>query len=78
MKINMVLDGYKEQDYPFQCPVCYGNLTKKDIIGTGTYPIGGARSFMHLPGGEAYAFECSACFVKSVCHSDAVMLEYEV
>ena len=64
------LEGFKEQDLPYQCPECFKELTMENTIGFGKYPSGGWRSSMkpnHILG---QGFECPECFTKSCHHSD--------
>lgn len=59
------LDSMRQQDYPFQCPYCYIDLHKKDIIGETEYDV---VRIGHTIGGMANVFECPECFEKSFLH----------
>lgn len=60
------VEGFREQDIPYECPECSFYMDKEDIIGYGEYPNTGFRGMMKS--GTAIAFECPKCFAKSICH----------
>lgn len=64
-------EALREIDIWNQCPYCYGEMTDKDIIGEGEYPI----RIGHNPGGKALVYECNGCFEKSFCHLSERLLE---
>ena len=77
---KIILDGFIEQDIPFQCPECNYDMlgATKYIIGYGDYPKGGFRSSMKPNQTKGLGFECPKCFTKSVCHfkeNDKYLLE---
>ena len=65
------LDGFIEQDLPYQCPECNTELDVKNMIGFGDYPHGGFRSSMKPNHNTGVGFECPKCFTKSCFHADA-------
>ena len=71
IKYKIDLDGFAEQDFPWQCPEseCNTEMETKDIIGFGSYPQGGFRSKMKPNCTIGVGFECPKCFTKSVFHS---------
>ena len=63
-----ILDAYKPQTFPYQCPHCYEDLKKRNIIGYGDYPTG---ILSHTPGFDnAVLLEFPKCFEKSFLHDD--------
>lgn len=64
-------EALKQIDVWEQCPYCFDNLTYKDIIGEGEYPL----RIGHNVGGKTLVYECSHCFEKSFCHYSAVLVE---
>jgi hypothetical protein len=70
IKHRIVLDGFVEQDLPYQCPICNTELTAKETIGFGNYPKGGWRASMKPNQTIGQGFECPKCFTKSCFHAD--------
>ena len=64
------LNGFIEQDLPYQCPECNKELDVLDTIGFGEYPKGGYRSTMKPNCNIGQGFECPKCFAKSCFHAD--------
>ena len=69
-KYKILLDGFVEQDRPYQCPECNQEMEAKHIIGFGSYPKGGFRDTMKPNAELGVGFECPECFCKSCFHSD--------
>jgi hypothetical protein len=74
-KHKILLDGFIEQDLPYQCPECNTELTIHNTIGFGTYPQRGFRSTMKPNQLFGQGFECPKCFIKSCCHSNEYMYQ---
>lgn len=53
-----------------QCPYCYTDMTKDNIVGEGEYPM----RMGHNVGGKALVYECPNCFEKSFCHYSEKLL----
>lgn len=69
-KHKIMLDGFVEQDMPYQCPNCNVDLGPQSIIGFGDYPKGGYRASMKPNKTLGVGFECPECFEKSCFHGD--------
>jgi hypothetical protein len=69
-KYKICLDGFEEQDLPYQCPDCNTELTPKNCVGFGEYPKGGWRSQLKPNQAIGQGFECPKCFTKSCFHAD--------
>jgi len=70
IKHKIDLDGFTEQEFPWQCPDCDHEMEAKDIIGFGSYPQGGYRSQLKPNCEIGVGFECPKCFTKSVFHGN--------
>ena len=70
IRYRIGLDGFTEQDMPYQCPVCNMELMVGDVIGFGDYPKGGWRGSMKPNWTIGQGFECPRCFTKSCFHAD--------
>ena len=70
IKHRISLNGFIEQDLPYQCPECREELTVKNIIGFGEYPKGGYRANLKPNKNIGVGFECPKCFEKNCFHSD--------
>jgi hypothetical protein len=69
-KYKIGLDGFIEQEFPWECPDCSYEMNAKDIIGFGSYPIGGYRNSLKPNCDIGVGFECPKCFTKSVFHGN--------
>jgi len=73
----MNLEGFSSQTYPLVCPECGYDMfiagpikNNKHFLGEGEYPhLSMTFSVMSYNKPKfGYGFECSKCFIKSVCH----------
>ena len=69
-KHKILLDGFIEQDLPWQCPECGEEMLVNNVIGFGSYPKGGYRDTMKPNADLGVGFECPKCFCKSCFHGD--------
>ena len=72
-KIN--LDGFIEQDSTWQCPSCSKELKISNVIGFGSYPLGGWHNIMKPNNHYGVGFECPKCFTKSCFHGNEYVYE---
>jgi hypothetical protein len=67
--MSIDLQALREQTAPLQCPYCYEDLSKADIIGETLYDV---VRIGHNIGGQATVFECPHCFEKSFIHKESL------
>lgn len=64
------LEGFEELFNMMECPFCGQELSWKNIIGYGEYPIGGYRNMMKPGKTLGIGVECPQCFEHLCYHGD--------
>ena len=64
------LEGFEELSNMMECPFCGQELSWKNIIGYGEYPLGGRRNRMKPFKTIGIGVECPLCFERLCYHGD--------